>query len=587
MAANATLQVRLDGGAPQTGGVIANLLQAVQMTALDKAGWGIPATKWIIASFPPSFVLPAGWAEDADGRYYFQGSADPPPFSLQHWGDYFLVLEVLGRIVDKRTAIRVVSPSGFVDHARGEDTQFGGSRDGNTAGMKANLRKLDNGLPMVAVSPSIPVTVAGRRIMNLSSADFDDAGKCVLDPAEAGHADGATLVVRAGPGLGTEIDVSPDFNNDGAPYNPAYAWEIEIQRAGAYFKSFSKVFLDGDFVAPSLVSVASDGTASLIVRANKNIRIAPDAAGLTIEQDSGTPPTVTGVTMGNGTEEVTLSLSGTLNSSLNPVLVFAEGAIRNRSGVSLAGGDAAISIDKLVRNAQHRWNFRAGQVTHSTTISALNDQVALPEADMTQVTGAAQPTYTAVDADGNGRPSGTWDVAGTRDFMSSSPTSNDQAGYVIYGTIKLTSGGVADQEIISAATGGNDPNGGIHLAVTTSGGGTLYFNAGDTGASNGCSYVLPSPTTIMTFAVAVTATQRRMFVNAVLRDTEVDASNPEPITSIFLGRLNNADVWPGRFKLFDLQWASGFTDAEITAGDLQAEVTAYHAYAHAEFGVAL
>ncbi len=594
------LRVSVNGGAVQTGGITAAEGDSLQLSASSTSGWGANTGRFVIADYPPDFVEPAGWDTADDGTYFYQNANQNPPAIVVPsggWGTLMLELTASDSGVsrtDKATAVTVPHPTlGVHNPARGEGEVFGGERERWVKRLKETTKVLTEAVVDLKSAVDVevddlvlPLVVVGNRRLTLESEHFDASGTCVLDPAPSGHVEGARAVVRAAAGLGNAIDLSPDWENDGPAYDPNYDWEFEVQRVGDHFKSFSKVLVDADVVAPTVVSVASDGTAAIVITLNKAATLAPTGAGLSISQTSGTPQTVTGVTAGNGTTQITVSLSGALSAALNPSLAFATNAIRNRSGVGAASGSATVAIDFTAPGELHDWDI--ADATHTATISLVPDgNATLPVADFAQATGGAQPTWTAADADFASQPSALFDVSGTRDYLESSPTSNDQASYAIYWCGKLTSSGTADQELISAATLTNDPNGGLHLAVTTSGGGTLYFNAGDTGANAGCSYVLPSPLTPMSVVAIVNATQRRLYVNGVLRSTQVDASNPEPLSRIVMARLNNADAWPGRHKVSRAKLAVGFTDAEITAGTAQAAVTAFHAFCHAKYGIAL
>lgn len=148
---SATLQIRVNGGAPTTGGVVGSLADSIQMTAADKSGWGNPATRWEIFDYPSAFTVPAGWSTDADGVFYYEGSADPPAWVADEWGDYALRLTAVGRYVDETTRFRIVSPSlGLKDTAHREDTQFSSARPGGVDALKANWRTIETSLGALA-----------------------------------------------------------------------------------------------------------------------------------------------------------------------------------------------------------------------------------------------------------------------------------------------------------------------------------------------------------------------------------------------------------------------------------------------------
>jgi hypothetical protein len=162
---SATLQIRVNGGAPTTGGVVGSLADSIQMTAADKSGWGNPATRWEIFDYPPAFTVPAGWSTDADGVFYYEGSADPPAWVADEWGDYALRLTAVGRYVDETTRFRIVSTSlGLKDTAHREDTQFSSARPGGVDALKANWRTIETSLGTLGTPDYLatPDTVALR-----------------------------------------------------------------------------------------------------------------------------------------------------------------------------------------------------------------------------------------------------------------------------------------------------------------------------------------------------------------------------------------------------------------------------------------
>lgn len=144
--ADVTLQVRINGGAVQTGAVTAATGNTCQLTAADKSGWSASAVQWQIYSYPPAFTVPAGWTADADGIFYVNGSADPPVFTMDEWGKYLTRVVAANQSPDERTAVSIPSPGGLVDVMRREGAQFGGERLQYVADMQDNLRVIEAGL---------------------------------------------------------------------------------------------------------------------------------------------------------------------------------------------------------------------------------------------------------------------------------------------------------------------------------------------------------------------------------------------------------------------------------------------------------
>lgn len=151
---SATLQIRVNGGAPTTGGVVGSLADSIQMTAADKSGWGNPPTRWEIFDYPPAFTVPAGWSTDGTtGAYYYLGSADPPAWVADEWGDYALRLTAVDRYTDEATRFRILSPTlALKDTANREDTQFSAVRPGGVDAFKANWRTIETNLGALAAT---------------------------------------------------------------------------------------------------------------------------------------------------------------------------------------------------------------------------------------------------------------------------------------------------------------------------------------------------------------------------------------------------------------------------------------------------
>lgn len=156
---NVKLQVSLNGGAAQVGGITANHGDTVVASLLEPAG--VAKARYEIYEYPEGFTVPAGWTHDVDTGVYFFFSANgmaAPPFTLPEsttlWGKWLLSVEVNNRmrageladdLFDSTTALSIVSPGGLVDTAFRENQQFGGVRQ--WAGeIKKNWRTLDAGV---------------------------------------------------------------------------------------------------------------------------------------------------------------------------------------------------------------------------------------------------------------------------------------------------------------------------------------------------------------------------------------------------------------------------------------------------------
>ncbi len=177
----ARLQVAVNGGGVQTGGITAPASATIQLSAESTVGWGSnpasPVARWEISSYPSGFGQPAGWSTDpVSGAYYYLSNSPPPSFALggsSLWGKYMLRLLVdgglkagvlnLGDMEDTSTAISVVSTSGLKDLGYRETNQFSATKKW-TADHQANLRVVETTLAaaIAATSVATPNTIAKR-----------------------------------------------------------------------------------------------------------------------------------------------------------------------------------------------------------------------------------------------------------------------------------------------------------------------------------------------------------------------------------------------------------------------------------------
>ncbi len=143
----AKLLVSVNGGANQDGGLTVEASDTIQLRAEDKTGWGSPATRWSIYSFPEGFAEPTDWSTAADGSYYYDGSADPPTFTPDVTGKYMLRLLVLGgsleNCLDETTALCVETARGLRSIGYNESSQFGGAREQWIVDLRHDLKQLD------------------------------------------------------------------------------------------------------------------------------------------------------------------------------------------------------------------------------------------------------------------------------------------------------------------------------------------------------------------------------------------------------------------------------------------------------------
>ncbi len=147
-----TLQIRRNGGAPQTGAVTFAVGDTCQLRAANYSTFlSSPSpARFEIYSYPPAFTCPAGWTEDPTSHvFYWLGNSDPPSFVTDEWGKYatrLMAYESSGATTDKSSAITIPSDNGLQDLMSGEGSQFGGPVRAWTGGQQDNLRAIDAAL---------------------------------------------------------------------------------------------------------------------------------------------------------------------------------------------------------------------------------------------------------------------------------------------------------------------------------------------------------------------------------------------------------------------------------------------------------
>lgn len=226
----AKLLVSLNGGAPQSGGITAANGDTVALTAESTAQWDLDTPpKWEIYSYPDGWTGPAsGWTTESVAQpfggtadiFVYYGLGPPPSFTLPAlplWGKFLFRLTVQGGIlngrnnptlIDDTTALSVESPSGLIDTATLEGTQFSQSRAWSDAQQK-NLRVLDalvigGGGTVTNVSGTAPINVVNGTSMpvvsitaatTLAAGSMSAADKTLINGA-TNAATASTLVKR-------------------------------------------------------------------------------------------------------------------------------------------------------------------------------------------------------------------------------------------------------------------------------------------------------------------------------------------------------------------------------------------------------
>ena len=143
------LQIKVNGGAPQTGHVVATDGDIIQPTAA-KSGWDSTAPAlWEIRDYATGWACPAGWTEDATTHVYFYlGNSDPPAFTVaggQHYVTNLSATESGRRTTDESTGLDVPDQNGFANIGAYEGARFGSIREGLAGPVKALFARMEAG----------------------------------------------------------------------------------------------------------------------------------------------------------------------------------------------------------------------------------------------------------------------------------------------------------------------------------------------------------------------------------------------------------------------------------------------------------
>lgn len=150
------LQIVVNGGAPQTGAVTVAFEDEILLKLASSAG--VKSVKYQIWEYPEGFDCPAGWQEDASGKYFalVANGGDAPAFDLPAsdpnlWGNYMFSATVNNRLRngridndlhDESTCCEIPSATGVKDVAYLETNQFDPKRQWAGA-LKGLVRAFD------------------------------------------------------------------------------------------------------------------------------------------------------------------------------------------------------------------------------------------------------------------------------------------------------------------------------------------------------------------------------------------------------------------------------------------------------------
>lgn len=350
-----TLQIRLNGGAPQTGGVTGAIGDVVQLTAANKSTWG-GAARWEIYDYPPSFTVPAGWTADSDGVFYALGNADPPAFTISgstNWGKYGFRVTVLDGAVlatDDATALSIPSAGGLRSIMAGESTQFGGTRERWVKDLKADLRALASGASGT-VTPD-PDELVLR----------DGSGRAFATAFRGPTS--AAAVVSSQSGQDVHLDSADDVFLDVGAEGDA----VRVQVAGS----------DAMTITPSAGTVTLAATARTIavqsgVATNIELDSGRDVSAIAARDvilDVGSTSDEVSIRAGGATK-LTITPGATTTTLLAPVGQGVEVSADANAKVTLSGNTATVyGADRVALDGDTDVTIAAGLVTATCSDSS-------------------------------------------------------------------------------------------------------------------------------------------------------------------------------------------------------------------------
>ena len=388
MTDTATLQIRVNGGAPQTGGIYVANSDTIQLTAPSKTGWSV-LTRWEIYDYPEGVTCPAGWSTDTDDTiaptYFYQGTADPPSFTTHatKWGGYKTRLVVPGFDTDEATFIKVLSPSGYEAQCAEETSQFGGAKLQKDKAYNENLRIIEDATALMLAYPGATELATPGEIAQRAAVTAACAFGPLTAPSIASSTTSLSALNSAGEGLTiTSGNVALGSTNNisgSATGNISLLCDTdaEIVAGGA-------ISLSGDSGA-SLTSTTGTATVSAattvgITASSGAVSISGSAGAINLQRAASTGATITvhptgafSVVPVAGATSVTYQQAQATVGAGVAALYGAQrgfaGSIGGYSqigadnggtpGTNLAGGVRA-ELGTLVTNQSAKLSFRAG-----------------------------------------------------------------------------------------------------------------------------------------------------------------------------------------------------------------------------------
>lgn len=417
---------------------------------------------------------------------------------------------------------------------------------------------------------SIPLTIAGNRRVTVQPSDVI-GGRVIVALAASGHTENSYLAIFIPAGTATSLSIASDLNSTSwEAFDPASDYLITIHTPGPnQFASSGRNLGVRDTTAPTIVAATILGSDPdrIVLQFSKEVVI-PTVAALTLV---GTAFVITGVVSGNGTDTVTLDMSGDATALDTIDFVIGSGrTIQDLNGNLIATGTTPITIliDYTVLSGVARWKSDERTLSGSNVLTVIDK---IGSADL--LADATKPTITTLGP--NARPACTF-IAGSwlrYDWGAGQNFTTGTIGMVI----DVDTNAIASQGKIFVAMGEDPTFTNAQLIVFDYQGSQIY---GRRVASTTGDIVVASAmtTTACSLVFAWNAAGAELYINGVSIGSSAVAASVGNVRRIVFGILPDLST----FHSTNQKWAEAFlSSAKYTTP----EVEAYHDYVQLEYGL--
>lgn len=185
----AKVQISINGGAVQSGGLDLGTLAASVSVQLSPESSIASSKRWEIYSYPVGWTTPSGWTLDSEAGVIYSTATTPPAFTIPAaatlFGKWLIRLtfnggqsadpEVGARLIDENSGISTKSTLGLEDIGYLEANQFSSTRE-QEAAHQANLRVIEAG---IADAGGNAATITALYAIRTGNADALFAGQFI------------------------------------------------------------------------------------------------------------------------------------------------------------------------------------------------------------------------------------------------------------------------------------------------------------------------------------------------------------------------------------------------------------------------